>query len=70
MEFPAVDEVSLLVLMQHDNRNDPAAWLVERYDLPPVTRLSSWRDTRYPACCEDEGDPPLSDGGLVVLGQL
>lgn len=23
MEFPAVDEVSLLVLMQHDNRNDP-----------------------------------------------
>jgi len=59
MEFPEHDEVSLLVLMRHDNRHDPAAWLMERYHLPPVHDLSVWRPHRAPACCDDADAPPL-----------
>ena len=60
MEFPAHDEVALLVLMRHDNRNDPAAWLRERYGLPRITDLSHWRPVRAPACCDDALAPPLA----------
>jgi len=58
-EFPATDEVALLVLMPHDKANDPASWLIERYGLPRVDDLAAWRDVRHPECCGDSAAPPL-----------
>lgn len=68
MEFPTPDEISLLVLMPHDNHSDPAAWLVERYGLPPVEDLRAWRTMRNPECCADSAAPPLPPEAAELLG--
>ena len=66
MEFPQPDEVLLVLLEPHNNDNDPAVGLAERYNLPPIDDLSAWRDERDPPCCTDASAPP----GWPALAEL
>ena len=63
MTFPHPREVVLELLHPHTQRSDPAAVLVELFDLPPVQDLAAWRDDRDPPCCREDGSAPVPETG-------
>ncbi len=66
LSFPEVDTVVFLVLDRHDNRTDPYAFLEEAFDLPG--RAGQVK----PACCGDDGGPPLTEDQdlMAAIDQL
>ncbi|WP_449062072.1 hypothetical protein [Planomonospora algeriensis] len=61
-----MDTVVFLVLDRHDNRTDPYAFLEEAFDLPG--RAGQVK----PACCGDDGGPPLTEDQdlMAAIDQL
>lgn len=56
MDFPSDDEVRLLVLEPHDNRNDPYSTLAEILGVERTPGL----DVGKPPCCDPDGQPPAA----------